>query len=156
MNTFRHQFTKEQLSTVFPLVVAHLTATNYVVHTYAAVCLERVLFMKQNGHLLFNAQDIQPYTETLLTNLFKLIEAGQTPEKISENDYLMKSSFNCIFLRNCFIAVMRVIYIARQTMEPYVLHIFERLTKILEIISKNPSNPKFNHYVFESIGSLIR
>lgn len=91
LNTFRHQLTKEQLISVFPLIVAHLTSPNYVVHTYAAVCVERILFMKQGPLLIFSAADLKPFTEALLVNLFQLIESGQTPEKISENDYLMKS-----------------------------------------------------------------
>lgn len=144
LNTFRHQLTKEQLSTVFPLIVSHLSSDNYVVHTYAAVCIERVLFMKsQSSANLFTSEDLKPYTEQLLTNLFKLIEAGGTAEKMSENDYLIKT-------------VMRVIYIARQDMAPYVTQILERLIGILQAISKNPSNPKFNHFVFEAIGSLVR
>lgn len=75
--------------------------------------------------------------------MFRLIELGQTPEKLSENDYLMR-------------AVMRVIITSRQDMIPYVNVIMGKLTSILAIVSKNPSNPKFNHYIFESIGALIR
>lgn len=144
LNTFRHQLSSEHLKSVFPLLVGHLSSTNYVVHTYSAVCIERILFMKDpNQKLVFSPEDIKPFTETLLTNLFKLIESGQTPEKVSENDYLIK-------------LVMRVIYISRAEMKPYAKTILEHLTKILELISKNPSNPKFNHYVFESIGALVR
>lgn len=91
----------------------------------------------------FTAADIKPYSETLLSELFRLIELGQTPEKLSENDYLMR-------------AVMRVIITSRQDMIPYVNVIMGKLTTILSIVSKNPSNPKFNHYIFESIGALIR
>ncbi|KAI8365486.1 Cse1-domain-containing protein [Choanephora cucurbitarum] len=141
--TFRNQLTKEQLLTVFPLLVKHLESTDYVVHTYAAIAIERILFIRQGKTMMFTATDIKPYTETLLTQLFRLIELGQTPEKLSENDYLMR-------------AVMRVIITSRQDMEPYVTAIMTKLTHILAIVSKNPSNPKFNHYVFESIGALIR
>jgi exportin-2 (importin alpha re-exporter) len=51
---------------------------------------------------------------------------------------------------------MRVIITSRQGMTPYVNIIMSKLTNILAIVSKNPSNPRFNHYVFESIGALIR
>lgn len=91
----------------------------------------------------FTSEDIKPYAETLLSQLFRLIEQGQTPEKLSENDYLMK-------------AVMRVIIISRSDMMPYVNVIMGKLTGILSVVSKNPSNPRFNHYIFESIGALIR
>jgi exportin-2 (importin alpha re-exporter) len=53
-------------------------------------------------------------------------------------------------------AVMRVIITSRQDMIPYVNVIMGKLTTILSVVSKNPSNPKFNHYIFESIGALIR
>ncbi|RCH88978.1 importin-alpha export receptor, partial [Rhizopus stolonifer] len=141
--TFRNQLTKDQLLTVFPLLVKHLESTDYVVHTYAAIAIERILFMRQGKTMMFTSEDIKPYSETLLSQLFRLIEQGQTPEKLSENDYLMR-------------AVMRVIITSRQDMVPYVNVIMGKLTNILAIVSKNPSNPKFNHYVFESIGALIR
>lgn len=81
---------------MFPLVVAHLTSANYVAHTYAAVCVERILCMKDaQQHLMystrrmwsidlfsFTPQDLKPFLEPLLVNLFKLIESGQTPEKV--------------------------------------------------------------------------
>ncbi|KAI9288300.1 putative importin-alpha export receptor [Umbelopsis sp. AD052] len=141
--TFRHQLTKEQLVTVFPLLVEHLKSDSYVVYTYSAVTIERILFIKKGNAMLFTQSDIQPYAETLLELLFKQIEKGQTPEKLAENDYLMR-------------AIMRVIITSRQGMTPYVNVIMSKLTNILAIVSKNPSNPRFNHYVFESIGALIR
>ncbi|KAG2207684.1 hypothetical protein INT47_011804 [Mucor saturninus] len=141
--SFRNQLTKEQLLTVFPLLVKHLESTDYVVHTYAAIAIERILFIRQGKAMMFTAADILPYSEALLSQLFRLIELGQTPEKLSENDYLMR-------------CVMRVIITSRQDMMPYVNVIMGKLTNILSIVSKNPSNPKFNHYIFESIGALIR
>lgn len=44
--TFRNQLTKEQLLTVFPLLVKHLLSTDYVVYTYAAIAIERILFIR--------------------------------------------------------------------------------------------------------------
>ncbi|RUP48679.1 Cse1-domain-containing protein [Jimgerdemannia flammicorona] len=143
LHTFRNQLNKEQLVTVFPLLVNHLPASNYVVYTYAAITIERILFLRQGKIMLFGQPDIRPFSETLLTNLFNLIERGTTPEKLAENDYLMKT-------------VMRVIITSRQDMAPYVNIIMAKLVNILGIISKNPSNPRFNHYVFESVGALIR
>ncbi|KAI8375933.1 Cse1-domain-containing protein [Radiomyces spectabilis] len=141
--TFRNQLTKDQLLTVFPLLVNHLKSKDYVVHTYAAIAIERILFIRQGKQMLFTAADIKLYTEELLSLLFALIERGDTPEKLSENDYLMR-------------AVMRVIITSRQDMTPYVNAIMKKLTDILAMVSKNPSNPRFNHYIFESIGALIR
>ncbi|CAI2184350.1 8284_t:CDS:10 [Funneliformis geosporum] len=140
--TFRNQMTRQQLISVFPLLVKHLSSSNYVVHTYSAISIERLLFMRKDNVMLFSKTDIKPYTQELLINLFRLIEAGTTPETLAENDYLMK-------------AVMRVIFTCRDDMSQYVTEIMGHLNKILVEISRNPSNPRFNHYVFESFGALM-
>ncbi len=51
---------------------------------------------------------------------------------------------------------MRVIITARQALTPSYVTVLGHLTKILAEISKNPSNPKFNHFTFESISALVR
>jgi exportin-2 (importin alpha re-exporter) len=51
---------------------------------------------------------------------------------------------------------MRVIITARQGLSASYEGILTRLVNILGEISKNPSNPKFNQYCFESISALIR
>lgn len=51
---------------------------------------------------------------------------------------------------------MRITYIGKTEMIPHVSNVLSHLTQILSIISQNPSNPKFNHYLFECIGSLVR
>jgi hypothetical protein len=51
---------------------------------------------------------------------------------------------------------MRVIIVARQSLTPSHEAILTRLVNILGEISKNPSNPKFNQYCFESVSALIR
>ena len=51
---------------------------------------------------------------------------------------------------------MRVIVTARQTLTPVYQQVLQRLVAILGIISKNPSNPNFDQYIFESIAALMR
>jgi len=51
---------------------------------------------------------------------------------------------------------MRVIITARQSLTPVHEAVLSRLVNILGEISKNPSNPKFTQYCFESISALIR
>lgn len=46
------QLTKEQLLSVLPLLVRHLGSENYVCYTYAAITIDRVLFIKKNNKLL--------------------------------------------------------------------------------------------------------
>ncbi|KAJ3030911.1 importin-alpha export receptor, partial [Rhizophlyctis rosea] len=130
---FRSQLDKQQLSQIFPALLKHLGSADYVVYTYSAICIERILAMKVTD----------PASGRATLMLFNLIELGRTPEKIAENDYLMKT-------------VMRLIAITREDTLPYVSDILAALTRIIEQISRNPSNPKFNHFAFESLGGLVR
>lgn len=50
--TFRNQLTKDQLISVLPLLMQHLKADNYVIYSFAAITIERILFIKQNNLML--------------------------------------------------------------------------------------------------------
>ncbi|KAI9013270.1 Cse1-domain-containing protein [Gaertneriomyces semiglobifer] len=142
---FRSQLSKEQLLGVFPYLLNHLASDNYVVYTYAAVCMERILATKMpNGAFLFHEGDIVNVAHPILKHICDLIERnGQTPAKLAENDYLMK-------------AAMRIIIVAKHDLEPAAVELVQRLGNIISVIMKNPSNPKFNHYTFEALAALIR
>ncbi|KAH7929305.1 Cse1-domain-containing protein [Leucogyrophana mollusca] len=141
--TFRNQLTKEQLLSVLPLLVRHLGSDNYVTYTYAAITIDRILFIKKGTQLLFSQADIHDFAPNLLNAILSKIEGAGTPEKVAENDHLMKCA-------------MRVIVTARQTLIPVHQQTLQRLVGILGIISKNPSNPNFDQYIFESISALMR
>lgn len=51
---------------------------------------------------------------------------------------------------------MRIIVTARQTLTPVYQQVLQRLVTILGVIAKNPSNPNFDQYIFESISALLR
>lgn len=52
--------------------------------------------------------------------------------------------------------MMRVMVTSREVLEPYMQVSTQHLIGILGEISKNPSNPRFNHYLFECLAALIR
>ncbi|PKI84694.1 importin-alpha export receptor [Malassezia vespertilionis] len=141
--TFRNQLTKDQLLSVLPLLVHHLASTNYVTCTYAAVSIERILFIKHNGQFMFSAADIARSSEAILAALFAAIQRNETPEKVAENDHLMK-------------CIMRVLLTLRQSVEGHAEMTLAHLITILGITAKNPSNPRFTQFLFESISALIR
>ncbi|OCH89837.1 Cse1-domain-containing protein [Obba rivulosa] len=143
LHTFRSQLTKQQLLSVLPLLVRHLSSENYVCYTYAAISIERVLFIKQGNQLLFTQADIHEIAPAMLDSLLTKVESAGTPEKVAENDYLMK-------------CVMRVIITARSTFATGYDRILQRIVGILGVISKNPSNPNFDQYIFESLSALMR
>ncbi len=51
---------------------------------------------------------------------------------------------------------MRVIITARSSLAAGSDKTLGRLVAILGIISKNPSNPNFDQYIFESMSALMR
>ncbi|KAJ7077918.1 CAS/CSE protein [Mycena belliarum] len=141
--SFRNQLTKPQLLAVLPLLVRHLASQNYVTYTYAAITIDRILSIRRDGANLFAQADIHDLASSLLATLLSKIESAGTAEKVAENDHLMKCA-------------MRVILTARQTLTPGYEQTLGRLVGILGIISKNPSNPLFDQYIFESISGLMR
>jgi exportin-2 (importin alpha re-exporter) len=54
------------------------------------------------------------------------------------------------------VGLMRVFIVSRDTIEPLLGVSTQHLVGILVEISKNPSNPRFNHYLFECLSALIR
>uniref|UniRef100_A0A8C9PEW2 Exportin-2 n=1 Tax=Spermophilus dauricus TaxID=99837 RepID=A0A8C9PEW2_SPEDA len=137
---FRNQVPKEHLLVSVPLLINHLQAESIVVHTYAAHALERLFTMRgPNNTTLFTAAEIAPFVEILLTNLFKAL----TLPGSSENEYIMK-------------AIMRSFSLLQEAIIPYIPTLITQLTQKLLAVSKNPSKPHFNHYMFEAICLAIR
>lgn len=143
-----------------PLLIKHLNSNNYVCYTYAAISIERILFIKQGTQLLFAQADIHDIAPASIDALLKKVEHGGTPEKVAENDYLMKCKLHFLSWIVLYsygrTGVMRVIITARSSLAADFQTILNRLVAILGVISKNPSNPNFDQYIFESISALMR
>ena len=142
--TFRKQLTQEQWQQALPLVVRHLGSSNYVVHTYSAIAIERTLYLTDDQKQpKIPRATVSPLAKDMLTQLFKLITASTAPEKVQENEFLIR-------------CVMRVLIAIREDIVPLAEFLTTSFTNIMRIIRHNPSNPRFYYYLFESIGALIR
>ena len=142
--TFRSQMTKPIWQTAFPLLVNHLGASNHVVYTYAAIAIERTLSLTTSaGETMITKDDVVPLAKDLLQQLFKLITKDSAPEKIQENEFLMR-------------CVMRVLIVIRENVQPIADMVLRNLVAITMVIRHNPSNPRFYYYHFEAIGAIIR
>ncbi|KAF5879233.1 putative chromosome segregation protein cse1 protein [Botrytis fragariae] len=142
--TFRSQLTKDQWKAAFEPLVKNLGSSNYVVYTYAAITVERVLFLTNDANQhIFGKEDVLPLAESLLNHLFHLIEKDAAPEKIQENEFLMR-------------CVMRVLIVIKDGVIPIADNVLQHLIKITQVIGQNPSNPRFYYYHFEAFGALIR
>ncbi|KAF2128898.1 Cse1-domain-containing protein [Dothidotthia symphoricarpi CBS 119687] len=141
---FRSQLSPDLWRAAFPLLVNHLGNDNYVIHTYAAIAVERVLFMTDsNRQPIIPKSDVVGASRDLLTHLFKLITKDSAPEKIQENEFLMK-------------CIMRVLIFIRDGSLPIAETVLNNFVAIIKVIRHNPSNPRFQYYLFEGLGALIR
>lgn len=141
---FRSILSPEQWQAAFPLLVQHLNSSNYVVYTYAAVAVDRALYLTNDQRQPVIPRDsILPLARDLLQHLFKLITKDAKPEKVQENEFLMK-------------CVMRVLIVIKEGILSIFDLVLASLVNITKVIRHNPSNPGFCYYHFESLGALIR
>ncbi|CAN0889573.1 CAS [Linum grandiflorum] len=136
---FRNQIRKDRAIHYLRDLVRFLGAESKVVHSYAASCIEKLLLVKDDGaSARYTASDLAPFVLVLMTNLFNALRF----EESTENHYIMK-------------CIMRVIGVAEINNE-IADHCSIELTSILNIVCRNPKNPVFNHYLFESVAALVR
>ncbi|EIE27359.1 Cse1-domain-containing protein [Coccomyxa subellipsoidea C-169] len=139
LTILRGQLPTPVIMAAFGNLVALLGSDSNVVHSYAAIAIERLLASKENGRQRFSVSDLQAQLMPLLNNLFG---AFQKPES-GENEYLMKT-------------VMRVITFVGPEIAPVAALCLERIAAMLLQVCQNPTQPGFNHYLFESVAALIR
>ncbi|KAL8710513.1 MAG: hypothetical protein Q9220_004946 [cf. Caloplaca sp. 1 TL-2023] len=141
---FRSQISREQWHNTFPLLVKQLGSSNFVVYTYAAIAVERVLALTDDSkQSTISPTNVKPLSAQLLQHLFLLIERNPEPAKLQENEFLMR-------------CVMRVLIVLRDGVVPIIDSVLGHFVKITEIISRNPANPRFYYYHFEALGAFIR
>lgn len=144
VTTFRNQFTRDQLVALMPMLIAQLASPMVPVHTLAALSIERILVTKQDiqgspKQTKVTNSDLKPFLESLFTSLFAIVDNAE----LNENDYVMK-------------CIMRALSVAQDDVVPITEILIDKLTTALARVSKNPRNPQFNHYLFESVAVLVR
>ena len=143
LHVFRSLMGNEQWQQVVPLLVNHLGHSNYCVYTYAAVVTERALALNDQttGKPVIDPSNIVPLAKDLTEHLFNLILRDRRPEKVQENEFLMR-------------CIMRVLIILRDNISTVAGSVLSHLVDITNIIATNPSNPRFYYYHFESAQHL--
>jgi len=142
--TFRQHFGVDFMLELVPILINHLSSEHVVVQTYAAMCLERFLTVKDQvstgGQVVrLNKSSLTPHLNALFTGLFSVLENDELPE----NDYVMK-------------CIMRVLLLIGADVAPIATLVLSKLTSALTTVCANPSNPQFNHYLFECLAVLVR
>lgn len=138
--TFRTLLGHQTMVACLPNLVRHLASESQVVFSYAACSIEKVLTMRNADNTLqVTVAQLQPIAGDLLNGLFAVL----SETKANENEYVMK-------------AIMRSFATLQQASMPYMSAVLPRLTEMLEIVSKNPSRPHFNHYLFETLALAVK
>ncbi|KAL0258701.1 importin-alpha export receptor [Diplodia seriata] len=141
---FRSQLTQQYWQATFPLLVRHLGVSNFVIYSYAAIAVERALYLTDDNRQPVIPRDtVAPLAKDLLVHLFGLIQKESAPEKIQENEFLMK-------------CVMRVLVVIKEGVLSIADTVLKNFINITMVIRHNPSNPRFYYYHFEGIGALIK
>ncbi|GMH45111.1 hypothetical protein BSKO_13068 [Bryopsis sp. KO-2023] len=139
VHTFRLQVPKAVQLTMFPSMIALLGSEHFVVHSYAASTIERLLALKENRVPRFTPDDLAPFLQSLLEKLFATFSIPES----SENQYAMQ-------------CIMRVIQFVGDRIRPVTSVCLQALAQKLLEVCKNPMQPVFSHYLFESVAALIR
>lgn len=158
---FRYHLAREHLAQALPLLQHHLASPRAVVHSTAAVALDRLLGVRRQGVPVFVAGDIGSLADAMIGSLLRLTgeldgEAGgglahprhhghhHQSKSIVENEFVLR-------------ALLRVILVAQtDTMVPIMDRPLETLTSLVGRISVTPCNPTYGHSLFECVGALIR
>lgn len=137
--TFRTMLGQQIVQTI-PHVVRHLQSDSFVVHSYAACNLEKMLIMRDPaGNPLITQGILAPFGEGVVGGLFSAL----TKPNSGENEYVMK-------------AIMRTFSTLNEHTMPFMPNALPKLTEILTQVARNPSKPHFNHYLFETIALSIK
>lgn len=142
--TFRNQLSKQDWQAAYALLAEALDSSNPAVYTYAAIAIERVLYMVDDKHQPYIMRDAEHIrAEPILKRLLQLMTKDARPEKVQENEYVAK-------------CVMRILIVLRGGVASVLDLVLQGLVNITRVIRHNPSNPLFYYYHFESYGALIR
>lgn len=138
---FRSQLNAALVLPSIPNLVSLLRAPSVVVHSYAAMAIEKLLIVRSCSDQtpLVKGSDLAGVANELFSNLLHCL----TLPASQENEYVMK-------------CIMRSCSCLQEAAIPHLATLLPRLTEIVQTAAKNPSKPHFNHFMFETLALSIR
>jgi exportin-2 (importin alpha re-exporter) len=134
------------IGSVLQSICKHITAENAVVHTYAAICIEKLLTVKErNGQgtvvgTLYKPAEMKDSVLQMVQPILQIIAQGKG---VPQNEYLMR----------CLARIFS--FLKEQGAEAGLANL-RPLGQIVLAMSQNPTNPIFNHNLFEAIASIVK
>jgi exportin-2 (importin alpha re-exporter) len=146
---FKSHLPADFIVSLLPFTIAHLKSSHVVVQTYAAICIEKWLAMKEPtsistpgpGNVVMKVSKAQvlPFLNVMFTELFGVLDNTE----LTEIDAFIK-------------CVMRILVIVGSDIQPLTALVLQKLTVLFGIVAKNPIHPYYNHYLFECYALLIK
>jgi exportin-2 (importin alpha re-exporter) len=142
---FRHTLGTMNLPAVLGLITPHLSNPHFVVHTYAAFAITRMLdtkVPKAAGGVpepLINSATFAPFFGATVGGLFSVLSLPAS----KENEHAMR-------------CLMRVVIVTGAAALPHAGELIQRLNAIVIEILKQCRNPLFPYYVFETLAAFLR
>lgn len=146
LTVFRNQLPKDIIGSVLPNICRHIACQDPVVHTYAAICIEKLLTVKEKNAqgapvgLRYTPEEMKANLLQTVDPILRIIAQGQG---IPQNEYLMR-------------CVARTFSFLKQQGAEVGLTTLRPLSQILVAMAANPTNPNFNHNLFEAIASIVK
>ncbi|KYQ88883.1 hypothetical protein DLAC_10692 [Tieghemostelium lacteum] len=135
---FREEIPVQEYPRLVQLVIPCLQNPDYIVHTYASSCIDKLLTVKDQNQLRLqlSPQDL-PALLVPLANVFNFPCSKQ-------NERTMRT------------IVRIVLRMIGKVDKDTTIQLLKKFTSIILEEAKNPSNHLFDHYCFEVIGSLLK
>jgi exportin-2 (importin alpha re-exporter) len=113
-------------------------SNSVVVQSYASICIERFLLLRrEDGTPRVAPEVIRSLLSEAFTTLFTALNGS-----MKENPYVMR-------------AIMRLVATAKLEIAPVAQTALMSICNKLSEIYRNPSNPHFTHYLFETMAGII-
>ena len=144
VSMFRQQINVGMLKAILPRLASECLRAQapVVVHTYSALCIERILVLKQGDGQFRTLLGTKLPTGVTLIQIF-LKNAFEIVQKHPPNEYIMK-------------CIMRVVSVAgEQLNDGVVTHILQYMKRAILAVVQNSTKPKYNHYLFETIAAVV-
>jgi len=168
VTAFRGHWPSDILQQLLPLVTQWLQSPMYVLHSYAAVCVERLLSVTEplpQGAALGTKAPRRASDDTikailnagLSAALARIASVGQVDGSAAsgaagvlgrqdgngENEWMMR-------------LVLRLLVCAGTSAAAVAGDVLGVLSKVITAVTANPAAPQFNHYLFESVAVVIK
>lgn len=114
VTNYRNQLSKNDLIQSIPLLLCHLESNSFIIHTFSAIAIEKVLSIKRNGQDLFSSADISAVIGKLSLNILALIFNQKTVERMCENHFLIKGTH---ILKNYYLSLLYLNYPIQLSLE---------------------------------------